>query len=110
MLILGLDGKKYCSCNPFFEGNECHEAKCFNNGRSENGRCSCLPQFFGNHCELNNTTYFNGEFMNHKPHEFGNSLQSGSSFSINTGGSRFQGFGDQAVLGFLVYLHFKYLF
>lgn len=74
-----------------------------NEGWPENGRCSCPPQFIGNHCETNRTAYFNGEFINLKTHDFGNGLQSGSSsFSINTGGTRFQRFGDQVVCAFIL--------
>ncbi|KAI6189668.1 Protein cueball [Aphelenchoides bicaudatus] len=63
-------GRDYCSCLPFYQGEECREMVCLNGGREENGRCICLQQFLGYHCEIN---------TNH----------------TGTGGSRFQRFGDQ---------------
>jgi len=48
----GLDGRDYCSCTPFYKGEECRELVCLNGGREEAGRCTCPSQFVGFHCEM----------------------------------------------------------
>ncbi|KAI6213780.1 Protein cueball [Aphelenchoides besseyi] len=67
--LIGHNGRNYCSCIPFYQGEECRDMLCLNGGREDNGRCICPPQYLGFHCEIN---------TNH----------TGS-------GSRFQRFGDQ---------------
>ncbi|CAD5231826.1 unnamed protein product [Bursaphelenchus xylophilus] len=67
--VSGHNGKDYCSCVPYYQGEECREMVCLNGGRESNGRCVCPRHYLGYHCEINT-----------------NATQSGS---------RFQRFGDQ---------------
>jgi hypothetical protein len=67
-------GNDYCSCIPFYQGEECKQIVCLHGGREESGRCICPPQFLGYHCEID-TNKTGG----------GNGLT----------GSRFQRFGEQ---------------
>jgi hypothetical protein len=74
-------GKNYCSCVPYYQGEECRDLVCLNGGREENGRCVCLQQYLGYHCEIN---------TNHS----------------GPGGSRFQRFGDQVNMYVVKLLNF----
>ncbi|TKR70206.1 hypothetical protein L596_022258 [Steinernema carpocapsae] len=66
--IKGADGRDYCSCVPFYQGEECRDMVCLNNGTIKNGRCHCPANFLGYHCEID---------------------------TRGTSGSRFQRYGEQ---------------
>ncbi|KAK0408741.1 hypothetical protein QR680_004130 [Steinernema hermaphroditum] len=66
--IKGADGRDYCSCVPFYQGEECRDMVCLNNGTIKNERCHCPPNFLGYHCEID---------------------------TRGTSGSRFQRYGEQ---------------
>ncbi|CAD5224642.1 unnamed protein product [Bursaphelenchus okinawaensis] len=69
-IITGQNGRNYCSCVPYYQGEECRDLICMNGGRETNGRCVCPRHYLGYHCEINTNS----------------STQSSS---------RFQRFGDQ---------------
>lgn len=61
----GGDGRAYCSCTPFYQGEQCSEMVCLNGGTDcldrihgtrsgveMNGRCSCPSPYLGYHCEV----------------------------------------------------------
>lgn len=68
------NGNDYCSCIPFYQGEECKDIICLHGGKDDgNGKCICPSQFLGYHCEIDTN-------------------KTGSN-SIT--GTRFQRFGDQ---------------
>ncbi|PAV75949.1 hypothetical protein WR25_13187 [Diploscapter pachys] len=48
----GTDGHKYCSCLPFYQGQECNRMVCLNGGIEVTNRCQCPQYFLGYHCEI----------------------------------------------------------
>uniref|UniRef100_A0A7E4V3D6 EGF-like domain-containing protein n=1 Tax=Panagrellus redivivus TaxID=6233 RepID=A0A7E4V3D6_PANRE len=51
-LMKDINDRYYCSCNPFYQGEECKQIVCLHGGREQDGRCVCPPQFWGSHCEV----------------------------------------------------------
>ncbi|EPB66630.1 hypothetical protein ANCCEY_14279 [Ancylostoma ceylanicum] len=81
----GVDGRSYCSCLPFYQGEQCTDMVCLNGGVEVHGRCTCPPTFVGYHCEVDaNRTIQHGTRF----HRFGESNEllsrdiSGTVFSL----------------------------
>ncbi|VDM25921.1 unnamed protein product [Toxocara canis] len=68
----GADGRDYCGCVPFYQGEECREMVCLNGGTEMKQRCLCPPNFLGYHCEIDTNR--------------------------TSGTSRFQRYGDQEIM------------
>ncbi|XGW06671.1 hypothetical protein V3C99_016753 [Haemonchus contortus] len=51
-ILKGVDGRSYCSCLPFYQGEQCTDMVCLNGGVEMHGRCTCPPTFVGYHCEI----------------------------------------------------------
>ncbi|KJH53625.1 hypothetical protein DICVIV_00053 [Dictyocaulus viviparus] len=51
-VLKGVDGRSYCSCLPFYQGERCTEMICMNGGIEIHGRCTCPQSFTGYHCEI----------------------------------------------------------
>uniref|UniRef100_A0A0N5B0C8 EGF-like domain-containing protein n=1 Tax=Syphacia muris TaxID=451379 RepID=A0A0N5B0C8_9BILA len=78
-------GRDYCSCVPFYQGEECKEMVCLNGGTQGEQRCTCPPGFLGYHCEIDtNRTSTSSRYL--KFDEQGNDLftrdVSGTVFSL----------------------------
>ncbi|EYC19258.1 hypothetical protein Y032_0025g1273 [Ancylostoma ceylanicum] len=84
-VLKGVDGRSYCSCLPFYQGEQCTDMVCLNGGVEVHGRCTCPPTFVGYHCEVDaNRTIQHGTRF----HRFGESNEllsrdiSGTVFSL----------------------------
>lgn len=45
-------GNKRCYCGQYFEGYQCEQKKCFNDGRvGPEGVCVCIPGYTGTFCQ-----------------------------------------------------------
>ncbi|CAI4225055.1 unnamed protein product [Auanema sp. JU1783] len=62
--LKGVDGRSYCSCLPFYQGERCTEMVCLNGGVNINGRCSCPPTYLGYHCEVDSNRTVNNARYN----------------------------------------------
>lgn len=51
-ILKSADGRAYCSCLPFYQGEQCTDMVCLNGGVEAHGRCSCPPSYLGYHCEV----------------------------------------------------------
>ncbi|VDO91854.1 unnamed protein product [Heligmosomoides polygyrus] len=55
-ILKGVDGRSYCSCLPFYQGEQCTDMVCLNGGGylgvEVHGRCTCPPTYVGYHCEI----------------------------------------------------------
>ncbi|CAJ0573648.1 unnamed protein product, partial [Mesorhabditis spiculigera] len=80
-----MDGREYCSCVPFYQGEECREMLCLNGGVETDRKCQCPPSFLGYHCEIdaNRTTHGN------RYGRFGDSQHDGELFSRDISGTVF---------------------
>lgn len=85
----GADGRDYCGCVPFYQGEECREMVCLNGGTEMKQRCLCPPNFLGYHCEIDtNRTSATSRFQRYGDQEImqGNELFtrdiSGTIFSL----------------------------
>ncbi|CAJ0588680.1 unnamed protein product [Cylicocyclus nassatus] len=84
-VLKGVDGRSYCSCLPFYQGEQCTDMVCLNGGVEVHGRCTCPPTFVGYHCEVdaNRTVQHGSRF-----HRFGETNEllsrdiSGTIFSL----------------------------
>ncbi|KAK6758866.1 hypothetical protein RB195_016223 [Necator americanus] len=84
-VLKGVDGRSYCSCLPFYQGEQCTDMVCLNGGVEVHGRCTCPPTFVGYHCEVdaNRTAQHGSRF-----HRFGENNElfsrdiSGTVFSL----------------------------
>lgn len=47
-----VDGRSYCSCLPFYQGERCTDMVCMNGGVEVHGRCTCPQNYAGFHCEI----------------------------------------------------------
>ncbi|VDD91603.1 unnamed protein product [Enterobius vermicularis] len=79
------NGQDYCSCVPFYQGEECKDMVCLNGGTQVEQRCICPPGFLGYHCEIDtNRTAANSRYL--KYDDQGNDLftrdVSGTIFSL----------------------------
>lgn len=52
MSLIGANGRDYCGCVPFYQGEECRDMVCLNGGTEVRRRCRCPPNFLGYHCEI----------------------------------------------------------
>ncbi|MCP9264788.1 Protein cueball [Dirofilaria immitis] len=50
--LRGADGRDYCACTPFYQGEECRNVVCLNGGTEIRRQCLCPPNFLGYHCEI----------------------------------------------------------
>ncbi|GMR56477.1 hypothetical protein PMAYCL1PPCAC_26672 [Pristionchus mayeri] len=85
--LKGIDGRDYCSCVPFYQGEECREMVCLNGGVESGRRCACPPNFLGYHCEIdaNRTAALGGsrfQKYSDNPNEFFTRDISGTIFSL----------------------------
>ncbi|VDK62458.1 unnamed protein product [Onchocerca ochengi] len=46
------NGRDYCACTPFYQGEECRNIVCLNGGTEIRRQCLCPPNFLGYHCEI----------------------------------------------------------
>ncbi|CAJ0561132.1 unnamed protein product, partial [Mesorhabditis spiculigera] len=83
--LKGMDGREYCSCVPFYQGEECREMLCLNGGVETDRKCQCPPSFLGYHCEIdaNRTTHGN------RYGRFGDAQHDGELFSRDISGTVF---------------------
>ncbi|WKY12650.1 hypothetical protein Q1695_003892 [Nippostrongylus brasiliensis] len=51
-VLKGVDGRSYCSCLPFYQGEQCTDMVCLNGGVEVHGRCTCPHSYVGYHCEI----------------------------------------------------------
>ncbi|VDN32157.1 unnamed protein product [Gongylonema pulchrum] len=51
-IAAGANGRDYCGCVPFYQGEECRDMVCLNGGTEIRRRCRCPPNFLGYHCEI----------------------------------------------------------
>ncbi|CAJ0948294.1 unnamed protein product, partial [Mesorhabditis belari] len=61
--LKGMDGREYCSCVPFYQGEECRDMLCLNGGMESNRKCSCPPTFLGYHCEIDTNRTVSSRFQ-----------------------------------------------
>lgn len=62
--IVDPNGQDYCSCVPFYQGEECKDMVCLNGGTQVEQRCICPPGFLGYHCEIDtNRTAANSRYL-----------------------------------------------
>ncbi|KAF8385069.1 hypothetical protein PRIPAC_74211 [Pristionchus pacificus] len=85
--LKGVDGRDYCSCVPFFQGEECRDMVCLNGGVESGRRCACPPNFLGYHCEIdaNRTAVLGGSRFpkySENPNDFFTRDISGTIFSL----------------------------
>ncbi|GMT09257.1 hypothetical protein PFISCL1PPCAC_554, partial [Pristionchus fissidentatus] len=86
--LKGVDGRDYCSCVPFYQGEECRDMVCLNGGVESGRRCACPPNFLGYHCEIdaNRTAVLGGgsrfQKYSENPNDFFTRDISGTIFSL----------------------------